>query len=170
VKSMKTVILRDEQSLQDNIRGVVGIIGAEDTYQSDAGFYYKVLEITDHKVPNTNLAIVEKHANKNEFDTYVCYVPQDVTHGSREDNSFLFAEDENYNPAIYADNHEFGGVLHSNVEANGKNPGFAVEYRAADDVENPAVFVFETINPETQDSYVQLYRGYRVRQDEVSLM
>jgi hypothetical protein len=125
-------------------------------------------EVTDHRIPNTKLALVEKKLG-DESDLYVCYVPTDVTHGSREDNSFLFAEDGCFNAAIYADNKEFSGTLHSSVEANKKNPAFTVEYRCTEDDVNPAVFVFETINPDTEDSHVELYRGYLVRKEEVSV-
>lgn len=165
---MKTVILTDEQSLQESPRGVVGLIGSEDTYVSDAGFKYTVSEITDHRIPNTRLALVEKRLG-NEADLYVCYVPTDVNHGSREDNSFLFADDGGFNAAIYADDKEFTGTLHSSVEVNGRNPAFAVEYRCTEDDVNPAVFVFETINPDTESSHVELYRGYLVRKEEVSV-
>ena len=165
---MKTVILTDEQSLQENPRGVVGLIGSEDTYISNAGFKYTVSEITDHRIKDTKLALIEKHLG-DESDLYVCYVPTDVTHGSRADNSFLFAQDGGFNSAIYADDKEFSGTLHAYVETNGKNPAFAVEYRCTQDDINPVVFVFETINPDTEDSHVELYRGYLVRKEEVSV-
>jgi hypothetical protein len=164
----KTVVLTDEQSLQDNPRGVIGVISSEDTYRSDAGFEYKVSGIGFHHVPNTRLALVEKKLG-DESELYVCYIPVDVTHGSRADNSYLFADDDNFNAAIYADNKEFAGTLHASVEANEKNPAFAVEYRCVEDDDNPAIFVFETINPDTEASHVELYRGYLVRKEEVSV-
>jgi len=166
---MKTVILTDEQSLEESFSGIVGVIENEDVFKSESGFHYKLMPITAHGTTVNGLSVIEKHAEDGEFDTYVCFTPVGVTNGNREDNEFLFAEDGMYNPAIYADNFEFEGTLHTNATSN-KKPAFVTEYRAPDEAANPAVFVFETINPNTKESYVQMYQGYRVRQDEVSIM
>lgn len=166
-------VLRDEQTLCDFINGMNLKVISKETFICE-GFYYNVFQLEQDPLHKTKFYIVTKVLDSGAFDTYVCFVPDDFTEGSREENSWLFAEDGMYIASIFNQDDEYAGIhsVSCTVETpdGPVRPAFVTEYETNVKVDNPRVFVLETIDDRDGDSYIVLLQGYKVNNSDVEFL
>ena len=166
------VVLRDEQSLSDSAVGISAAVDYQETYQGN-GVKYTLTHLSQHNVKD-ELFVVQKTLDSGEENVYVCFSLNDNPEGGREEFNFLFGNDDMYLASIFQDDVEFVGIHNMNCQVDSsvlpdEVPGFVTEYRA-EDVENPCVFVFETIDPNDADSYITFVQGVQVQKKEVEFL
>lgn len=160
-------VLKDEQSLSENVNGLNLKITSKETFQCE-GFHYDVFYL-DHP----ELCIVLKVLSSGDYDTYVCFRVPEFTPGSREENSWLFGDDGLYISSIFNNENEYAGIHSVACEVQTSEytkPGFVTEYETNVKVENPRVFVLETVDERDGDSYIDLVQGCRVNNSDVEIL
>lgn len=159
------VVLTDEQTLSEHENGLTLQIEHTDVYQAN-GFYYEVTHFVD-----SNLFIVKKCLSDTEFDTFVCFQPDDISFGDKSNFIFAFNEDGSFKSELVDDN---GVVYTGNLVGvdciSFERPAKISEYQTDDSKPNPFILMFETFNVETGDSFIEYFTGCRVLEKEAQYL
>lgn len=168
LKNIQLIVMKDEQSLQLNPRGITGVAGEISTYKRSGVTQYEVIPVENHDGDQQlNLFIIRKYCG-DLFDTYVCYTPNGIENGSKDNFEFLFSG-KNYEDLFCCDGFDFTKTLSVTDLSTSKNPVFVTEYTSGDNCINNRVFVVETMNMDTRESFVEFYMGCLVRNEEIDV-
>jgi len=164
--------LTDEQTLCGWADGLTLKVTDIDKFIAE-GFWYELYTLDCSKL-DTDFFVVRKCISDTEFDTFVCFKQYDIEYGHRKNFDFLFDGDEYRRELVNADGVVFNEKLvgvDCLVETMGlEKAGKISEYQGPDNEENPFIFAFETMNEDTDESFIQYMSGCRVNEKEVEFL